>query len=294
MNVPFRAILLASLFAISTAAAQTYTTLHDFSAGGGHTRRRRSSRPRTEASGARLTTAGVYGAGSIFTLTPDGLGGFTYAERHAFDGRPRRGQRIHGGTGAGLGRRDVRRQSRQSRIPSARSIASTPTAATSRRSTPSRPRRDRPRRRPSSRAPTADSTESRESGGASNFGTLFAFDPSDGNLHGVARLRPGSTARIRADLSRRNGRPALRDDALAAAPTFVGIVFVIDKSGDNFEVLLRLRVHERTISPVGVDPTGRRVSLRNHGHRAGNNAASCSRSTPTGDNFQQLHAHAGG
>jgi uncharacterized repeat protein (TIGR03803 family) len=70
---------------VSSALAQSFTPLHDFSPAAGH--------PRAGVvaiSGGRLagTTfdGGLFGKGSIYVMTPDGSGGFTFDETYSFTG----------------------------------------------------------------------------------------------------------------------------------------------------------------------------------------------------------------
>src|SRR5262249_21375855 len=78
-----RAIVAAAAFMLSGAlAAQTYSIVHAFSAEGGG--------PLgliQHPDGTFLGTSfggGVYGLGSVYSLTPDGAGGFSFSNVHSF------------------------------------------------------------------------------------------------------------------------------------------------------------------------------------------------------------------
>ena len=81
-------ILTAAVFLLVTTAtsvAQTFTKLHEFSADRG-TPQAGLAEDSNGVLWGTTSYGGAYGRGSIYTLTPDGLGGFTYAERHSFAG----------------------------------------------------------------------------------------------------------------------------------------------------------------------------------------------------------------
>ncbi len=260
-------VLCAVVFAARSTSAQTYSVLHDFSAGAGH-----PQAPLIQAADGSLWgtsyDGGAYGAGSIFTLTPDGLGGFTYAERHAFTNGSRRNV-SSGGPRAGLGRPDVRRhligKPRHDLSHRVRRHRLSHGPFTLRRSEDSSPgfgahRRD----------PTAASMESSQLWRCLQLtGRSIAFDPSSGIftvLHDFDQTHGASPI---GSLGRRLGRPALRDDVRPAARPDARVSSSRStRPGDNFTVLRDFSQSANGNSPRnGADSTGGRFPLRDDDQR---------------------------
>ena len=81
-----RSVLLFSLCAAAgNATAQTYEIFHTFALPGGHPVGPAVASPAGSLYGT-TTDAGLFARGSVFVMTPDGSGGFTYQTLHSFVG----------------------------------------------------------------------------------------------------------------------------------------------------------------------------------------------------------------
>lgn len=272
----FRALVVsAALLVACSASAQTYTVLHDFSAGAGH-----PQAPLIQIEDGSLWgtsfDGGAYGGGSIFSMTPDGFGGFTFTDRYAFmdgnDGHnPTAGLvqaadgRLYGATSTTLFRIDSDGNNFQTVHTFALSegllVASALIAGSDGLLYGAAP-----------------------NFGPSNYGTLFSFDPGSEALtvlHDFDNTHGGNP--YGSLLEGADGR--LYGTTAGGGDNFAGTVFVIDKTGKNFAVL-----HHCSFGDGGY-PRAALIQLAD-GFLYGTttNVGSVFRIETNGDNFEVLHA----